>query len=126
MATKITLTIPDPIYQQVLQAAQAQELPLADIINSALVQAFPPVDVHPKRQQMEQELLSFHSQKTELLGKYPGQYIAMFKGEVIDSDTDQLALVARIDSLYPDEIILIKQVTDSPEKILHSRSPRLV
>ena len=41
--------------------------------------------------------------------------MAVYQGEVIDHDTDQLALVGRLDQTHPDEFVLVRQVTADPE-----------
>jgi hypothetical protein len=126
MSTQVTLTIPDYVYQQAKQAAQAERRPLADILNEALVQAFPTVHVSPGRAQMEKEQLAFHRLHPELMALYEGQYVAIYQGQVIDHDNDKLALVARIDEKYPSQVVLVKLVTSEPDKIIYARSPRLL
>lgn len=126
MGTKITLTIPDYIYQQAQQIAQREQRPLVDVFNEALVQIFPAIHVSPDRAHMEQEQIAFYRMHSQLLMRYPGEYVAVFQGQVVDHDADRVALVTRIDEIYPDEVVLIKRVTDEPDRVLHMRSPRWV
>ncbi|MBE2202472.1 MAG: hypothetical protein IAE79_27925 [Anaerolinea sp.] len=126
MGTKVTLTIPDYIYQQAKQIAQREERPLAEVFNEALVQIFPATHVSPDRAQMEQEQAVFRRLHSQLLAQYPGEYVAVYQGRVVDRDADRLALAARIDEKYPQTVVLIKQVTAEPDKVLYMRSPRLV
>ena len=126
MSTKVTLTIPEHVYEQARRIAQEHHRPLADVLNEALVEAFPSVHVNPQRDLMEREQAAFQAQHSQLLKKYPDKYIAMFQGEVIDHDDDRVALVTRIDNSHPHHVVLIKFVTDQPEKIINVRSPRLL
>jgi hypothetical protein len=122
MATKISLTIPDYVYHQARQAAETNHRPLADVLNEVLAQAFPAVYVSPERPLMEQEMAAFQAMKNELVADYQGQYIAMHQGQVVDHDPDQLALVARIEQMYANEVVLIKQV--SAERYIETRRMR--
>lgn len=126
MGTKVTLTVPDHVYQQAEQIARAEQRPVAEVINDALARLFPVVHVSQKREQMEQEQNAFRRQHNQLLNDYQGEYVAMYQGKVIDHDGDRLKLVARIDEKYANDVVLIKQVSDKPDDLLHMRSPRLI
>jgi hypothetical protein len=61
----------------------------------------------------------------DLRSMYPDQYVAVFGGQVIDHDPDQLALFRRVEQRYPDALVLIRQVTPDPEEVYAFRSPRV-
>ena len=61
---------------------------------------------------------------SELWEKYPHQYVAIFQGEVVDHDQDELALLKRRNEKYPDDIVLIRQVLQEPERTIVICSPR--
>jgi hypothetical protein len=65
----------------------------------------------------------FRTQHAELLGKYPGRYVAMYQSQVVDDDVDQVALLARVELKYPDLPVLIAQVLPEPEETYTVRSP---
>ena len=69
------------------------------------------------------EAEAFRAQHTELLCKYPGRYVAMYQGQVVDDDLDQVVLLARVELEYPDLPVLIAQVKSEPEEIYTVRSP---
>lgn len=73
---------------------------------------------------MEQEVAAYESQHGALLTQYPGQYIALYQGKVIDHDPDQLNLLARIDQQYPAISVLIRKVERTLPKPRRVRSPR--
>ncbi len=45
---------------------------------------------------MQRETQAFIRMHADLLGKYPGDYVAIYQGKLIDHDHDQLALYQRV------------------------------
>ena len=78
------------------------------------------------KQILTREVQAFTDMHAELVQQHLGQYVAVRQGKVVDFDESQLDLVLRIEERFPDEIILIRQVTSEPEKIYTIRSPRIV
>jgi hypothetical protein len=74
---------------------------------------------------IDREEQYYCAQHAELLRKYTGQFIAMHEGHVVDSDTDELALFLRICERFPMIGVLIKRVTDQPDRVWMVRSPRI-
>jgi hypothetical protein len=126
MGTKITLTIPDDVYRQVEQAAETANRPIQDILVDSILQSFPKLYTHDKRAVMERERQAFEAMYDDLLAKYEGQYVAIHQGQVVDHDNDQLALLRRRKQNYPQDVVLITQVSPESQRVLHFRSPRLV
>lgn len=62
----------------------------------------------------------------ELRRKYQRQYVAIFGGELVDHDTDQVALFLRMRQQYPGQFVWIAPVHSTPQEIYHMRSPRFV
>lgn len=69
------------------------------------------------------EAEAFRAQHAELLARYPGRYVAMYLGQVVDDDVDQVVLLARVELGYPDLPVLIAQVQSEPEETYTVRSP---
>ena len=59
-----------------------------------------------------------------LLQNYRGHYVAIYQGQLVDHDTNKLALYARIEAKYPDDFVLMRRVEEQPEREIHFRSPR--
>ncbi len=76
-------------------------------------------------QKMQQEIAAYHQMHPALLLKYKGAQVAIHQGQLVDFDSDLLSLFLRIRERYPDEVVLIRQVYDEPEKVYVVRSPRL-
>lgn len=126
MEIQVILTLPDTVYSQAEQVAHATNRQVADVLRDTIVQAFPALHESKHRPAMQREKAAFQAMHPELLQRYNGQYVAIHQGQVIDHDADQLMLVRRIDEKYPDQIVLIKQVTPRPREELNFRSPRIV
>jgi len=74
---------------------------------------------------IEQEIAAFERQHPVLLQHYLQQYVAIYQGRVIDHDSNQLSLLARIDRQYPVNPVLIRKVEPTLPKPWRVRSPRL-
>ena len=75
---------------------------------------------------MEREIAAFEAMHASLWSQYPHQYVALHGGKVIDHDADEATLIERIDSQYPEAIVLIRQVLRHLPQTLVFRSPRWV
>lgn len=126
MTKQITLTLPDEVYEQIQQTADADQRSIADVLTDTIVQATPVFSVDPRRPAMLREQEAYRSLHSDLLKKYEGDFVAVYQGVVIDHDADGLALSMRVRQQQPGAVILIRQVLPQVERVLHFRSPRLV
>ena len=82
---------------------------------------------HLHQTKIRQETEAFKAQHQELLATYPGQYIAMHQGNVIDHDADLRTLHLRVYQQVGHTPVLLKKVTSTPAiRKLVFRSPRFV
>jgi hypothetical protein len=77
-------------------------------------------------ERMDQETLAYRQMHLQLWAHYAGQYVAIYQGELVDHDADELALLHRVEANYGDEVVLLKQVRPLPEPELRFRSPHLI
>jgi hypothetical protein len=56
--------------------------------------------------------------------KYQGKYVAVYQGQVVDSDPDQLTLFYRVRDRFGRQTILITEGGDQPIPVYRVRSPR--
>ncbi|MEZ4769696.1 MAG: hypothetical protein R2844_14855 [Caldilineales bacterium] len=126
MSKQITLTLPDDVYEQIQQAAAADQRPIADVLTDTIVQTTPIFAVDARRPAMLREQAAFRSMHANLLAAHEGEFVAVYQGEVIDHDVDELALSRRVRQRFPGAVILISQVLPEIERVFHIRSPRLV
>jgi antitoxin (DNA-binding transcriptional repressor) of toxin-antitoxin stability system len=105
-----------PMAAQKQQARKGANLP---VVSGPDFQISQPGDA------LEQEIAAFERQHPALVQQYLYRYVALYLGKVIDHDSDQLALLGRIDRQYPVAPILIRKVEPGLPKPLRVRSPRL-
>ena len=77
------------------------------------------------RRKMQRETDVFRAMHAELRGRYPDQFVAIYRGRLIDHDADQLTLFRRVDERYPNVPVLIKQILLESEEVYTFRSPRI-
>lgn len=125
MQKQITITIPQTLYQRVRELASSRNLPLADVLETAvsLAEAQPH---DPTTTALAQEETAYRAQHPTLLANYPGQYVAIHQGQLIDHDPDELTLLHRLDTTHPTDVVLMKRVEPLPQPVLRFRSPRLL
>ncbi len=75
---------------------------------------------------MQREIAAFRQLHAALLKRYRGEYVAIYQGQLIDHDSDQLALLDRIEKAYPNDFVLIRPVQEQPEREFYFRSPRYI
>ena len=126
MARQIMLTVPEDLYQQAEQAAQATNQKIEEVLTEKLRFNIPIFPIHKNRPLMEREIAAYEAMHAELWQKYSNQYVAIYQGQVVDHDVDIMALVKRKRQQYTDKVVLIRQVLPELPKPLMFRSPRFV
>jgi len=74
---------------------------------------------------MDQEAEAFRRLHPDLRATIPGQYAAIYRGQLVDHDTDQLALFQRTQARFAGLPVLIRQVRSEIEQTIMVRSPRI-
>jgi len=77
------------------------------------------------RRKMQREIEAFTAMHPELWKRYPNAYVAVYQGQVVDHDVNQLDLYQRIEEKYPHDVVLIRQVLPEVERVYNLRSPRV-
>lgn len=77
-----------------------------------------------RREKIRVEKEAFNEQFEILLAKYPGQYVAIHNGQLIDHDPELRTLHLRVFDRLGHTPVLLKRVTTDPERELVFRSPR--
>lgn len=126
MGTEITFTLPDAVFRQIEAVAQRTQRQISDVLVDVVAEAFPRVYVSPDRERMEAEERAYERQRPTILAHYEGEYVAILGGEVVDHDVNEMELVARIQSRFPDDIVHIRLVTQKLQPELRFRSPRFI
>jgi hypothetical protein len=114
------------VLKQIENRARVENRPVNELVADFLQRSFGSVTENPEQVAMAQEMASYQAMHQQLLGKYENQYVAVFGGQVVDHDSDQMALLKRRLKNYPNETVLITQVRPEPIRTLRIRSPRLI
>ena len=77
------------------------------------------------RRIIEQEAKAYRRLHPELLRTMPGQFVAVHNGQVVDHDSDQMAVFRRVEEAYGGQPVLIRQVRLEIEQTIEVLSPRL-
>lgn len=126
MGQQVVLTVPDEVYRQAQAVARRTQQTVESVLVQALEENLPLFPVHPQREEMLQQERLFEARREALLDRYPGRFVAVRDGQVLDSDAVELALMERVRAQYPDQLVLVRQVTPDPLPSLNFRSPRFV
>ena len=78
-----------------------------------------------RRAKLQREAEAFEALHAELKSKYLGQHVAIHDGNLVDHDTDPVALVRRVRERFGHAAVLIRQVEEQPEREYVFNSPRL-
>jgi hypothetical protein len=103
------------------QTARQEDVDVDELINAAVSQYLAQI----RQRKIQAESRAFDAMKADLLLKYPGEYVAVHNGQVIDHDPDLRTLHLRVYEKYGRTPVLLKQVLAGPERELVIRSPRL-
>jgi diadenosine tetraphosphatase ApaH/serine/threonine PP2A family protein phosphatase len=117
-----TITLEPDVAAQVESLAAHSQVSREAVVDKALRAYFSQY----RREKIRAEQRVFDQQRAQLLVDYPGQYVAMHNGAIIDHDADLRTLHLRVYARLGHTPVLLKLVTDTPERDLVFRSPRLV
>jgi hypothetical protein len=125
MSTPITL--PNQLYERVKQTAQNKQQSVDEYVSELIASALDENGTVPMTndEALAQEARAWESLYPMLKEKYPGQYIAIHQGQVLDVDEDALSLNRRVRTNHPNNTIWISQVKEEPFPEIFMRSPRL-
>ena len=125
MTKAITLHLPDPVFKKAQILAAMHNQTLDDYLLSSI--ALPDVniaDLADTEAEVDAEEQAFRDLHPFLAQKYPGAYVAIAGGRLVDRDADQVELYRRVRQAYPERFVLIARVQAAPEEVYSFRSPR--
>ncbi len=115
------------------QLSTADRLVLAKTLLDSLISSGNPVSVNdgPIEEQntdedkaLQREREAFTALHTTLLAQYPGEYVAIHGGALVDHDKDGLALSLRVHQRFSDEFVWIAPLKAQALEEWAVRSPR--
>ena len=122
MSMPAVVELKEPVLvQQVTQLAKTQKRPPEDILETAVRDYLEALE----EEAIHDETEAFWRQHDELLATFPGQYVALRQGQVVDHDGDVSVLEARVRAQFGALPVLIAPVTSTPHRELHWRGGRV-
>src|SRR3990172_1877017 len=117
----LSVTLKPDVAEQISQIAGESKMETEAVVDTA-VRAYLRKRAEEKIRAEQKE---FNEQKESLLVKYKGEYVAVHNGEVIDHDPSIGELHRRVHKSLGRIPVLLKKVTDEPDRVLVFRSPKL-
>ncbi|MEZ4658965.1 MAG: DUF5678 domain-containing protein [Caldilineaceae bacterium] len=74
---------------------------------------------------MEQNVAAYKAMHDTLVERYLGQFVAICNGKLVDHDSDPVALLMRVRTDYPHQVVLRQRVELALERELRIRHPRI-
>jgi hypothetical protein len=121
-----SLIIPQALYERARRVAQRQQRNVTDVVTDVLAQSLPIIEDQLDRPERKREIEAFVQMHPFLWREFPGEYVAIYGGRLIDHDIDRVALLNRINQNYPGVFVLIRPVREDPEIVYEHRSIRWV
>lgn len=116
-----TISLDPKLREQIESAAGAEEVDAQSFVEKAIRAYLTQL----QREKIRAETEAFNAQYEKLKAKYPGQYVAVHQGSVIDHGPDLRKLHLRVYERLGRTPVLLKRITDEPERALVFGSPRL-
>lgn len=121
METMTQIPVPTRLVERLRWAMAAGDPDVPHLIEQAIEQYLS----EQRSIEIEKEQQAYEAQHAQLLTTYQGQYIAMRGGQVVDHDTDRVALSRRVRSRYGSSAVLITPVLRQARQTITVRSPHL-
>jgi hypothetical protein len=127
MSKEVILAIPDEMYRRFERRAAATGQDVAGVLIE-VINRNETVDegelTYEPDEAVERERAAYLSLHPMLWQKYPGEYVAIYGGKLVDHDPDGVALSQRVRRRFPNQFVLRRRVEAEPDRILQMRSPR--
>ncbi len=114
-----TIDLRPDLTRSLTESARLEKRTVADLINDA-VEYFLEMRW---REALDREMVAYSSLHADLWRKYPGQWVAVYQGRLIDQDADEMTLVGRVRAQLGEVPALICQVGPSPVEDVWVRTP---
>lgn len=118
MSTRILLTVPDDLYQRVEEVALDARRNVEDLLLESIKRSFTGSSNDPNRSVMDANVAAYLRLHPQLVETYLGRFVAIHQGKLVDHDPDPVALLRRVRSQYPGQVVLRRKVEAVAEREL--------
>ncbi len=125
MSTQVVLTVPDDLYQRVEAVAADTRRGVDELLIESITRSFVAASADPDRSAMEANVAAYHRLHPQLAAGYLGQVVAIHAGKLVDHDPDAVALLHRVRTNYPGQVVLRRKVEAVAEREIRIRHPRI-
>ena len=121
-----TITLKPNLVKQIKQMAHTVGIDATVLVNDAIQEHI----THLRREKLEAEITAFELMHEDLKAQYLGNFVAVYlvavyNGQVADSDEDFESLFLRVREQLGPVPVLIRQVGIKPQTEFRFRSPKL-
>lgn len=109
------IELPQDLYDAVRKQATAQQKTTDDLVIEWVSEHLEESETSEIIQAFEQEVAAFERLKPSLIEKYPGQFVAIYQGEVIGTGDEKLVLLEQMREKFGNLVCYIEKASpDSP------------
>jgi len=113
-----TIQLPPGLYDAIHKKAIAQQKTTEDLVIEWVSEHLDESETNEITRAFEQEIAAFEQLRPALLKQYPGQYVAIYQGEVVAINNEKLALLDRVREQFGNVVCYIEKVApDSPRTV---------
>jgi hypothetical protein len=130
---KITVELAENLYARAQRFARLHQQGMDEAISALIEQGLAAeegsgevLDWTEPDPAVDREREAYIAMHPKLKEQYFGKYVAVYHGELVDSDDDPAALSERVHNKHPGEFIWLTQVREEPIQTIVVRSPRIV
>ena len=112
------IQLPPDLYDAVRKRAVTQQKTTEALVIEWLSEHLDESETSEITQAFEQEVAAFERMRAALLEEYPGQYVAIYQGQVIASGDEKLVLLDQVREQFGHIVCYIEKVAvDSPRTV---------
>jgi hypothetical protein len=111
-----TVQLPQDLYEAVHERAKIQRKTADDLVVEWVSEKIGETQLAEADRAFEQEIAAFEALKAELLVQFPGQYVAIYQGQVVGHGDNRLALVKEVYHQFGEVPCYVEKVTLEPPR----------
>ncbi len=98
--------------------AEEESRTVSDLVNEAVSEYV----FHLQQKKIEREAAAYEQMHPDLRERFLGQWVAIHDGQLVDHDSDRMALYRRVRARFPHTAILVHRVVETPFETIWMRT----